>query len=114
MAQRTGRRQTQLISAQNKQCFAPNLLYLKLTKHNQRNWSRFKQTLDKSSHKPTISYTIDWCKIQLDWCCDANGRVEARAILSPANIQCMSQVVAYVTGDLFYLSSSVFNIATKN
>ena len=43
----------------NKQCFAPNLLFLKLIKCNHRNWSRFKQTLKKSPHKPSASYTID-------------------------------------------------------
>jgi len=37
--------------------FAPNLLCLKLIKCNQRNWSRFKQTLKKSPLKPSDGCT---------------------------------------------------------
>ena len=47
------------------------LLCLKLIKHNQRIWSHFKETLDKSSHKPSVSYTIDWSL-------DVEDRTEAR------------------------------------
>ena len=54
----------------NKQCFAPNLLRLKLIKCSQRNWSRFKQTLKKKSlHKPSASYTVDRFEKRLNWCC---------------------------------------------
>jgi len=52
----------------NKQCFAPNLLCLKLIKCNQKKWSRFKQTLKKSLHKPIASYTIDRFEKRSDWC----------------------------------------------
>jgi len=62
---------------QNEQCFAANILHL--IKRNQRNWSCFKQTLQKSSSKPSANYTIDQCEIQLHWCFNADNRAEARA-----------------------------------
>ena len=64
----------------NKQCFAPNLLCLKLIKCNQRNWSRFKQTLKKSPLKPSDGCIIDQFEKRLDWCCEADGRAEAMSI----------------------------------
>ena len=63
----------------NKQCFAPNLLSLKLIKCNQRNWSLVKQTLKKSPHKPSTNYTIDWFEKRSDWCCKADGRWQSRS-----------------------------------
>ena len=62
----------------NKQGFAPNLLYLKLIKCNQRNWSRFKQILKKSPHRPSTGYTIDGYEKQPDWCRETNARRQSR------------------------------------
>ena len=68
----------------NKQCFAPNLLYIKLIKCNQRNWSCFKQTLKKSPHKPSTSYTIDQFEKRSDWCRKADGRAEPQQTTNSA------------------------------
>ena len=57
----------------NKQCFAPNLLGLKLIKCNQRNWSHFKQTLKKSPHQSSARYTIDQFEKLLGWCSEATS-----------------------------------------
>jgi len=57
----------------NKQCFTPNLLGLKLIKCNQRNWSRFKQTLKKSPQKPSAIFTIDRFGKRLGWCREATA-----------------------------------------
>ena len=51
----------------NKQCFAPNLLYLKLINCNYRNLSHFKQTLKKSPHQPS-TIDLDRFEKRLDWC----------------------------------------------
>ena len=74
----------------NKQCFVPNVLYLKLIKCNQRNWSRFKQTLKKSLHKPSCSYTIDRFEKRLDWWREANGRPEAQQTTNSQERSCTS------------------------
>ena len=62
---------------QNKQYLAAYLLYLKLVKQNQSNWSCFKQTLERSSCKPSASFTIDWCENVHDT--DSDGGEEARS-----------------------------------
>ena len=69
----TGRIQTRLISAQTNSALHQNLLGLKLIKCNQRNWSRFKQTLKKSPHKPSARYTIDQFEKRLGWCREATA-----------------------------------------
>ena len=49
-----------------------------------KNWSRFKQTLKKSPHKPSAGYTIDQFEKQSDWCREADGRAEARGTTNSA------------------------------
>ena len=72
-------------------------------------WSCFcKQILEKSSHKPSVTYTIDRREIQSDWCSDGDVRAAARAHNKQQTQQCScSSMLKFLFGNKLFQDTPV-------